>query len=120
MRTGGLTVTAIFPEQRVAIHDRLDQIRSLAPDQVEAGLAWLARNDPLVFDATLQAARIWDDGTTDVAENEPYCILCHVKVGLFAGQDGWCHYCGDEFTGIERYPATHRPVIGWRTQSVLG
>lgn len=112
-------MTAIFPEQRVAIHDRLDQIRSLAPDQVEAGLAWLARNDPLVFDATLQAARTWDDGTPDVPENEPYCILCRGKVGLFAGQNGWRHYRGDEFIGIGQYPATHRAVIGWRPVNAL-
>lgn len=112
-------MTAIFPEQCVATHDRLDQIHFLAADQVEAGLAWLARNEPVIFDATLQAARSWDDGTPDVRESEPYCILCRGKVGLFAGQDGWCHYRGDEVTGIEQYPATHRPVIGWRTQSSL-
>jgi hypothetical protein len=80
-------VTAIFPEQRVATRDRLDQIRSLAPDQVEAGLAWLARNDPMIFDATVQAARTWDDGTSAVPESVPYCVLCRGKVGLFAGQD---------------------------------
>jgi hypothetical protein len=112
-------MTAIFPEQRVGIHDRLDQIRSLAPDQVEAGLAWLARNDPPIFDATMQAARTWDDGTAAVPDSEPYCVVCRGKVGLFAGQDGWRHYRGDEFTGIEQYPATHRAVIGWRPASVI-
>ena len=107
-------MTAIFSEQRAATHDRLDQIRSLAPDQVEAGLAWLARNDPQTFDATLQAARTWDDCTPAVPESEPYCMICRARVGLFAGQEGWRHYRGDELTGIERYPATHRAVIGWR------
>jgi hypothetical protein len=80
-------VTAIFPEQRVATRDRLDQIRSLAPDQVEAGLAWLARNDPLIFDATVQAALTWDDGTPAIPESEPYCVVCRGRVGLFAGQE---------------------------------
>jgi hypothetical protein len=112
-------VTAIFPELRVATRDRLDQIRSLAPDQVEAGLAWLARNDPLIFDATVQAALTWDDGTPAVPESEPYCVVCRGRVGLFAGQDGWRHYRGDELTGIEQYPATHRAVIGWRPASVI-
>jgi hypothetical protein len=112
-------VTAIFPEQRVAIHDRLDQIHSLAPDQVEAGLAWLARNDPLIFDATLEAARSWDDGMTGVPEREPYCVVCRGKIGLFAGKEGWCHYRGDDLTGIEPYPAIHRAVVGWRPASVL-
>lgn len=113
-------MTAIFPEQRVATRDRLDQIRSLAPDQVEAGLAWLARNDPLTFDATLRAALTWDDGTAAVPGSEPYCVVCRGKVGLlFAGQEGWRHYRGDELTGIKQYPATHRAVIGWRPASVI-
>lgn len=113
-------MAAIFPEQRVPIHDHLDQIRSLAPDQVEAGLAWLARNDPLVFDATLRAARIWDDGTPAAPENEPYCVVCRGKVGLFGSQDGWCHFRGDDLTGIEQYSAAHRAVIGWRPAVTLG
>jgi hypothetical protein len=103
-------VTAIFPETR----DRLGRIRSLAPDQVEAGLAWLARNDPLVFDATMRAA-----GASGVPESEPYCVVCRGKLGLFAGQDGWRHYRGDALIGIERYPVAHRVVIGWRPASVV-
>ena len=112
-------MTAIFPEQHAATHDRLDQIRSLAPDQVEAGLAWLARNDPPIFDATLQAALTWDDGTPTVPESEPYCVVCRGKVGLFAGQVGWRHYRGDELVGIKQYRATHRAVIGWRSADPL-
>jgi hypothetical protein len=112
-------VTAIFPVPRVATRDRLDQIRSLAPDQVEAGLAWLARNDPLVFDATLQAARTWGDETPTVPESEPYCVVCRSKVGLFADQVGWRHYRSDQLAGIEQYRATHRAVIGWRPAGTL-
>jgi hypothetical protein len=106
-----------FPRAARRYPRRLDQIQSLAPDQVEAGLAWLARNDPPTFDATIQAGRTWDDGTP--AEPEPYCVLCRGKVGLFTGQDGWRHYRDDGILGIQQYPATHRPVIGWRPADLI-
>lgn len=106
-------MTAIFPEPR-ATHDGLALIRSLAPDQVEAGLTWLARNDPLIFDATLQAARAWDDGTSAARESEPYCVVCRGDIALFAGHEGWRHYRDGEVAGV-----THRVVVGWRPAYVL-
>ena len=71
-----------------AARDRLDQIRSLTPDQVEAGLAWLYRNDPLIFGATMQAARAWDDGASAVPESEPYCVVCR-GTGRPVRRSGW-------------------------------
>lgn len=54
--------------QRVHTHDpsniltRIGQFHALAPDQAEAGMTWLAARHPVIFDAAISAARIWDDG----------------------------------------------------------
>jgi hypothetical protein len=41
---------------------RIDRLAVLANDQIEAGLIWLAGQRPEVFDAVVNAARVWDDG----------------------------------------------------------
>jgi hypothetical protein len=41
---------------------RIDRLAVLANDQIEAGLTWLAGQRPEVFDAVVNAARVWDDG----------------------------------------------------------
>jgi hypothetical protein len=41
---------------------RIDRLAVLANDQIEAGLRWLAGQRPDVFDAVVNAARVWDDG----------------------------------------------------------
>jgi hypothetical protein len=42
------------------IRTRLDRLRTLGQDQVEAGLAWLSGYNTAVFDAVLAAAETWD------------------------------------------------------------
>lgn len=45
-----------------AIRVRLGRLHFLTPDQIEAGMSWLAGHDPVVFDAVIDAARTWNDG----------------------------------------------------------
>jgi hypothetical protein len=45
-----------------ALRIRISRLAALAPDQIEAGLTWLAGRHPDIFDAVMAAARNWDDG----------------------------------------------------------
>lgn len=53
-------MTAIISRQQ--INRRLDRFNNLAPDQIAAGLSFLARYSPETFDLVMDAAEIWDDG----------------------------------------------------------
>lgn len=76
--------------------DRLDR---LAPDQIAAGLEWLAARHPRIFTALLDAAETWDNGA---AAWERYCVTCGAREGIVvAVGDDWRHYPGD------RPPGTH-------------
>lgn len=46
------------------IRDRLARVARLTPDQIEAGLAFLAGCDDRTFNAIVEAAEAWDDGGT--------------------------------------------------------
>ena len=119
-------MTAILPKQRTArpaipssesLQKRGDQLRELTPDQIEAGLNWLAGYDPAAFDSAIEIARTWDEGGTTAApalDMAPYCAVCSAPIGIFtADGDEWRHYRlnGSKF---ERYDAGHAPVTGWR------
>jgi hypothetical protein len=54
--------TATPDPQRTELPARIARLATLAPDQIEAGLTWLATRRPDIFDAVIQAARTWDDG----------------------------------------------------------
>ena len=52
-----------------------------------------------------------------VDDNEPYCITCGAKVGIFyAHGDAWLHYTGEGTVAspVELFDAGHEPVIAWR------
>jgi len=70
---------AMIPSQRTGDHDRLARFHALAPDQVEAGMSWLANHNPAVYSATIDAALVWDDGEATV-DREPYCMVCRSSV----------------------------------------
>jgi hypothetical protein len=109
-----MTMTAIFPEISSFGIERLSQLNDLTPDQVEAGLAWLAGFAPAAFDSAIEIARTWDASPTPPLEMEPYCAACSAPVGIFtADGDEWRHYRG-EGPKFERYDQGHAPVIGWR------
>jgi hypothetical protein len=42
------------------IRGRLDRLETLAPDQMSAGMSWLAGYSADVFEAVLAAAETWD------------------------------------------------------------
>jgi glutathione S-transferase len=44
-----------------ALRTRIGRLAALAPDQIEAGLTWLAGRHPDIFDAVMAAALNWDD-----------------------------------------------------------
>lgn len=128
-------MTAIFPDQRAqkraaqattprmsadAIRRRIDKLRALSSDQVEAGLTWLAGYNPAAFDSAIDAARTLNDGTerTEVPDMEPYCIVCGDPIGVFLSHGkGYRHYRG-AVTAVSKprpYKADHSLVIGWRS-----
>lgn len=111
---GGFRVSAV-----TEAHDRLGRLDALDPDQMAAGLAWLAGYSPAIFDATLDAVEPWaGDGAADRADDaEPYCTVCGARIGIFLGRgDNWRHYRGGGTAAskTEPYDAAHVPVIGWR------
>ena len=115
------TATRSQQEARDGIRERLDRLRAIAPDQVEAGLAWLAGYHPVVFDAVLDAAETWDDGgdLADEDDLEPYCTEpgCGASVGIFLGHGkDWRHFRGEGTVAskIELYEADHTASVGWR------
>jgi hypothetical protein len=113
-------VEPILPRQRGKhISDQpmsiSERIGLLAPDQVTAGLEWLATHEPHIFRAVVRAAEIWDDGTAPGSDArwERYCVVCGGQPGItVAVGDDWRHYPGDRPPGP--YDAGHQPVIGWR------
>ena len=57
-----------------------------------------------------------DDDDQD-EEDEAYCTVCGVPVGIFHGHgDGWHHYRGNRTAGspVELYDAGHAPEVAWR------
>jgi hypothetical protein len=100
---------------------RLEQLDALDPDQLTAGMAWLAGFNPAVFDATLDAALTVDDDRNtqdeeDEEDAEPYCTDCGATVGIFLryGTD-WRHFRSDRTVAkAEVYETDHAPVVGWR------
>jgi hypothetical protein len=99
--------------------DMLFRLHDLTPDQIEAGLMWLAGYDPEVFSATLDAARTWDSGSGEETQIDwaPYCAICGARIGVFAAQGGdYRHYRGE--ANPESYEANHAPVIGWRIVTI--
>ena len=118
---------AIDEARRIRAADasiRLEQLDALDPDQLTAGMAWLAGFNPAVFDATLDAALTVDDDrhTQDEQDAEPYCTSCGATIGIFLryGTD-WRHFRGDGTAAkAEVYETDHAPVVGWRhTAQVL-
>lgn len=77
---------------------QLARLQDLAPDQIEAGLMWLAGHDPEIFSATLDAARTWACDTPTEATNDwaPYCAVCGLPIEAAAAHD-----------------QGHAPVLGW-------
>ena len=59
-------MTTIISQQQV--NRRLSRLNSLSPDQIEAGLSFLAGFSPVIFDLMIDAARTWtDDAETYLA-----------------------------------------------------
>jgi hypothetical protein len=64
----------IITDQRIPVQDIREQLGQLSPDQVEAGLVFLAWYDPALFRIVFHAAQTWDDGDrADVADNWSLC-----------------------------------------------
>ena len=99
--------------------ERLDRLRMFSPDQLTAGLTWLAGYDPKTFDVVLDAVEpCTDDEARETRdEAEPFCAECGAAIGIFLrlGLD-WRHYRGDGTTigQIELFDAGHTPVVAWR------
>jgi hypothetical protein len=103
---------------------RLDQLDILDPDQVVAGMAWLAGYSPATFDAALDAAQTLENDGIDEneADSEPYCLKCGATIGIFLRYGStWRHFRGDVSAGskTELYEADHTPVVGWRLAQAL-
>jgi hypothetical protein len=99
--------------------DTLIRLRDLAPDQIEAGLMWLAGYDPEVFSATLDAARTW--GCRSIQETRidwaPYCAVCGAPIGVFTALgDDYRHYRNE--ANPAPYDANHVPVVGWHPVAI--
>jgi hypothetical protein len=59
-------MTTIISQQQVS--RRLRRLNSLSPDQIGAGLSFLAGFSPVIFDLMIDAARTWtDDAETYLA-----------------------------------------------------
>ena len=66
--TEGMSMNDIISSQR-RLHTPIRsrgtiraRLSLLSPDQVEAGMSWLAGYDPAIFDAVIDAAQSWNDG----------------------------------------------------------
>ncbi len=98
--------------------DRIARISALIPEDVTAGLIWLALNFPATCDAMLDKVERDDIDDPDPGrEPEPYCALCGADTGIFLryGLD-WRHYRGSATAAgpIELFDPGHAPVIAWR------
>jgi hypothetical protein len=143
-RPEGTIMAAIIPQQPVsdplvAATSRMDEVRqilasnarqrlgqldTLDPDQLTAGMAWLAGYSPATFDAALDAARtLENEGTREnEIDSEPYCTKCGVTIGIFLRYgNAWRHFRGDMSVAsrAEPYEADHVPVVGWRPAQPL-
>ncbi|HET6192236.1 MAG TPA: hypothetical protein VFE59_35160 [Trebonia sp.] len=92
-------------------------------DDMSAALAFVAGMYPQVFDFALVRDRALverlnvrrDEDPGD--DDEPYCVTCGAKVGIFyAHGDAWLHYTGEGTAAslVDLYDAGHEPVIAWR------
>jgi hypothetical protein len=98
--------------------DRISRLAALAPEDIAAGLLWLAMNFPAVCDAMLDKVE-YDaiDDPDPSQEPEPFCAECGAAIGIFLrfGLD-WRHFRGDGTTigQIELFDPGHDPAVAWR------
>ncbi len=102
--------------------DRITRLGMLAPEDMSAGLLWLAMNFPAVCDAMLD--KLEHDAIDDpdpCREPEPFCAECGADIGIFLrlGLD-WRHYRGDGtiIGQIELFDPGHDPAVAWRLTCV--
>lgn len=95
---------------RRSVETARGRLARLAPDQVTAGLEWLAAYHPRTFADLLDAAETWDSGAVPW---ERCCVTCGAQEGIMvAVGDDWRHYPRDRPPGP--YEAGHPYITGWR------
>ena len=116
-----LLPTAMAPASAVTMawqRDRIGRLTALAPEDMAAGLLWLAMTFPAVCDAMLDKVE-YDaiDDPDPGREPEPFCAECGAAIGIFLrfGLD-WRHYRGDGtiIGQIELFDPGHDPAVAWR------
>jgi hypothetical protein len=114
-------MNTIIPPVKPLRRDRIARLTALAPEDMAAGLLWLAMNFPAVCEVMLDKLESDDiDDECFGAEPEPFCAECDAQIGIFLcdGLD-WRHYTGDGtiIGQIELFDPGHAPVIAWRQPS---
>lgn len=116
-----MTMTPVSAISAAWHEDRIARLGMLAPQDISAGLLWLAMNFPAVFDTMLDKIE-YDpiDDPDPSREPEPFCAECGADIGIFLrfGLDWW-HYRGGAIIGqIELFDPGHNPIVAWRLTGV--
>ena len=107
----------------IGTDERLELLGVMDADDMSAALAFVAGMYPQVFDFALVRDRALVERLNvrrdeePVDDDEPYCVTCDAKVGIFyAHGDAWLHYTGEGTAAspVDLYDAGHEPVIAWR------
>ncbi len=111
----------------IGTEERLELLGAMDPDEMSAALAFIASHNPQVFDFALVRDRALVERLNVrrdeeyAGDDEPYCVTCDAKVGIFYAHGGaWLHYTGEGTAAspVDLYDAGHEPVIAWRPAGV--
>ena len=118
-----MSTAPVAPVPAISERDRIGRLTALGPEDMTAGLLWLAMNSPAVCDAMLDKVECDAiDDEPSIEEPEPFCVKCGAPVGIFlAHGNEYRHYRGglSPASKPKPYKTDHAPVVGYRSVAAV-